>query len=170
MKLEGILAAIYRGDTAKLSAGLSAKSVDARDEDGRTPLMHAVLAERPNPEVIRLLVERGADPNAADKRGWTALHFAARDQKAEAARALLDAGAEVDPRDSDGATPLWRAVMSGSSAEVVRLLLEAGADPEAQDKSGSSSPLSLAKLMGKDEVVALMGNVKRKTRRRRREG
>jgi ankyrin repeat protein len=156
MKQENIFAAIRRGDASKLARALSSKNVDARDEDGRTPLMHAVLAERPNPEIIRLLAERGADLNAADKGGWTALHFAGQDQKAEAVRALLEAGAAVDPRDADGTTPLWRAVMSGSSKEVVRLLLEAGADPKAQDKWGSSSPLSLAEEMGEDEVTALM--------------
>ncbi|BBA36212.1 Pfs, NACHT and Ankyrin domain protein [Methylocaldum marinum] len=156
MNLKSILKAIYREDTAKLAAGLSPGNVNLRDDDGRTPLMHAVLAEHPRPETMKLLVARGADVNAADHSGWTALHFAGQDQKAEAVRTLLEAGAAADPRDEDGTTPLWRTLMSGASAEVLRLLLEAGADPSAEDKWGSSSPLSLAEEMGDERTISLL--------------
>ena len=156
MKLEDLLAAIYRGDVAALATSVSTENVNVSDESGRTLLMHAVLEEPPNGEVIRILIDRGADPNVADNKRWTALHFAAQAQNADVVRTLIQAGAYPDPRDEAGCTPLWRCVMSNPSAEVVRALLEAGADPRAQDKWGSSSPLSLADETGKTEIVGLM--------------
>ena len=154
--MSNILTAIFRGDKTKLANAVTSKNVDTRDEDGRTPLMHAVLAAKSDPDIVRLLIDRGADVNAADKKGWTALHFAAQAGNAELVRTLLESGAKPDPRDSDGATPLWRNLMSSTSMDIVRALVEAGADPNANDKTGTSSPLSLAQLMGNKEAEDLM--------------
>ena len=50
--------------------------VNAQDNYGRTPLMHAATFSR-NPEVITVLVKAGANVNARDNYGWTALMLAA---------------------------------------------------------------------------------------------
>lgn len=55
---------------------------------------------------VRAGVERGEDPDAPDKMGWTPLHFAAQSQTPEVASILLHARATVDARDSYGKTPL----------------------------------------------------------------
>jgi ankyrin repeat protein len=156
MKFDQLLAAVYRGDKAALARGVSAENVNSVDESGRTLLMNAVLEEPPNSAIIQLLFDRGADPNVADNKGWTALHFAAQARNADVVRTLLQAGANPDPRDEAGCTPLWRSLKSNPSSEVVQALLDAGADPKAQDKWGSSSPLSIAKEAGKTEIVELM--------------
>jgi ankyrin repeat protein len=156
MTLNSILTAIRRGETAKLKTGISAKDVTAKDEDGRTPLMHAVLGEHASAEMVGVLIGHGADVNAADKKQWTALHFAAQSQNVDIMRALLKAGAEVDARDKDGATPLLRSLMLNATPEAVRVLLEAGADPKAEDKWGSTSPLGMAKQKGKKDLEDLM--------------
>jgi ankyrin repeat protein len=68
-----------------------AAAVDARDADGRTALMLAVLQGRLDAVVD--LLRRGADPNAADTAGVTPLEAARAQQRPEIVDALLHAGA-----------------------------------------------------------------------------
>ncbi len=83
----------------------------------------------------------GADPNAADANGWTPLHFAAQEQQAAIATALLEAGAEVDAQDAHGRTPLAVALFNvrDRPGEVIKVLLRAGADPDLKSRSGISA-------------------------------
>jgi ankyrin repeat protein len=69
----------------------SAGQIDARDSEGRTALMLAVLQGRL--DSVLALLRRGADPNAADLAGLTPLQAARANQQAEIADALLRAGA-----------------------------------------------------------------------------
>jgi uncharacterized protein len=87
--------------------------------------------------------------------GLTALLFAAQQSQTEAVRALLAAGASVDPQDRFGNTPLWRAVFNArGDATTVGLLLRAGADPDIVNEAGAT-PRDLAIRMGADEIAAL---------------
>jgi ankyrin repeat protein len=109
---------------------------------GRTAVHYAAL----NGDVdgLRGLVVSGADPDPADRGGWTPLHFAAQAQSAQAAAALLAGGAAVDMPDRHGNTALWTAVFNfrGEGA-TLRVLLGAGADPERENAHGVS-PRGLA--------------------------
>src|SRR5262249_23546145 len=131
--------------------------VNALDEDGRSPLMHAVLAEDADPAVVRMLIERGAEVGASDsEEEWTALHFAARDQKEAVVRALLEAGAAVDPVDVYGNRPLWRSLTDPSpSLAVIEELVKHGADPHKKNSHGEA-PIDLARRMGRDDLVAIL--------------
>jgi len=64
--------------------------------------------------------------------GMTALIYAARDGRVEAARHLIAAGADVELAEANGITPLLMAALN-DQLEVAYLLLEAGADPDADD-------------------------------------
>lgn len=69
-----------------------------------TPL-HRAAANNGNPEVIRTLVQLGADVNARDKDGWTPLHVAAGlSEKPEVVLVLLKLGADPKARTSGGST------------------------------------------------------------------
>lgn len=78
--------------------------VDARDENGLTPL-HRAAAFNPNPEIIQALVRLGADINARTKYDLTPLHLAAySNSNPQVVLVLLDLGADPKARTSDGKT------------------------------------------------------------------
>jgi ankyrin repeat protein len=77
-------------------------------------------------EMVKALINAGADVNKPDERGATALERAAFLGYAEATRVLIDAGASTDRRASDEQTPLMLAAMN-CRTEVVSLLLSRGA-------------------------------------------
>eukprot|EP00316_Scyphosphaera_apsteinii_P021564 CAMPEP_0119341568 /NCGR_PEP_ID=MMETSP1333-20130426/102707_1 /TAXON_ID=418940 /ORGANISM="Scyphosphaera apsteinii, Strain RCC1455" /LENGTH=169 /DNA_ID=CAMNT_0007353563 /DNA_START=67 /DNA_END=576 /DNA_ORIENTATION=+ len=78
-------------------------NIDAKDNDGRTPLHLAVLA---NDSLAPALLEHGATADMTDKNGNTALHLAAQCGKIEVAKVLLAAGVSADSKDQMGTTPL----------------------------------------------------------------
>ena len=88
-------------------------SLDEADPDilapsDDTPLVWA--SEMGNVEVIRLLLAKGADPNAEEYDGWTALHWAGANGHSDVAEVLLDNGAKSEVRDVRGLSPMdWAA-------------------------------------------------------------
>jgi ankyrin repeat protein len=94
---------------------------------GETPLMTAARTGRPGP--VQALLARGAVVESTDeRRGQSAIMWAAAEGHADVVRALIDAGADFRTRLPSGFTPLLFAVREGRLA-VVDALLEAGADP-----------------------------------------
>lgn len=63
-------------------------------------------AKEGSTDMVRSLLDRGADVNAKDDDGWTPLHWAAVLEQPEIARTLLDRGADIHARNNDGLTPL----------------------------------------------------------------
>ncbi len=93
---------------------------------GETPLMTA--ARTGSLASVKTLLARGARVDSKDeRRGQTALMWAAAEGHADVVQALIDAGADVRIRLASGFTPLLFAVREGRS-DVVRVLLKAGAD------------------------------------------
>src|SRR5215470_3073080 len=101
----------------------------------RSPLADA--AEKHDQTTVRTLLKSGADVNAAQVDGTTALHWAAYQNDAEIAALLLKAGANVNAANSYGVPPLAEASKIGSSA-MVKLLLDAGANANATLKGGET--------------------------------
>ena len=100
--------------------------------NGYTPLMMAARAG--HAPVMRLLIERGANPKTASVAGTTPLMLAAAAGSADAARVLLDAGAEVNATESArGQTALMFAAAYNRVA-VIQLLTGRGADVAAASK------------------------------------
>ena len=99
-------------------------------------------------EVVRELLEEGADVNLAQGDGMTALHWAAETGDVKMVGILLDAGADLEGVTRIGDyTPLHVASEAGHG-EVVRALLEAGADVEARRALAGTTALHLAAAAG----------------------
>lgn len=117
---------------------------------GSTPLNSPVAdaAQRGDLEVVRELLRSGADVNAAQGDGMTALHWAAERGDVELGEVLLYAGANVEAGTRIGRyTPLHVAAREGRE-EFVRLVLDAGANPSATTTNSGTSPLHLAAASG----------------------
>jgi ankyrin repeat protein len=154
-----------------LAAG---EDVNAKDEFGFTPLLHA--AARGHKEIVELLIAEGADVNAKDDVSGTPLHLV--DNK-EIAELLIAKGGDVNAERSNGETPLdWATIFkkteiadllrkhggkhgviigaaAGGDAEAVKEFLDAGTDVNAKDK-GRFSTLHFAVGGGHTEIVELL--------------
>lgn len=95
---------------------------------------------------LEQLLAAGADVNAPQADGATALHWAAYRDDVASVRRLLAAGADATAQNRAGATPLALASIAGN-AEMIRLLLEAGADANARSPNGET-PLMIAARTG----------------------
>ncbi len=133
--------------------------INARDEDGNTPMHGAIMMAQP--ELVEFLISRGADVNAENKHGDTpllvtaymiaagpeaiiALNEALISQGADARSAetfdkiaalLLSNGANVNVKDGKGFTPL-HIVSATGKAELVQLFISKGADVNAENVDG----------------------------------
>ncbi|XP_017378244.1 neurogenic locus notch homolog protein 4 isoform X6 [Cebus imitator] len=127
-------------------------AVDARTEDGTTPLMLA--ARLAVEDLVEELIAAQADVGARDKWGKTALHWAAAVNNARAARSLLQAGADKDAQDSREQTPLFLAAREGA-VEVAQLLLGLGAARELRDQAGLT-PADVARQRNHWDLLTLL--------------
>jgi len=93
-------------------------------------------------EQVKLNLSQGADINAKDNTGRTALHRATYEGHADVVRLLIDRGADVNARNRSQRTPLHSAAMKGDKKSI-ELLLSKGADISAKDRRGST-PLFVA--------------------------
>jgi ankyrin repeat protein len=100
-----------KGDSqlGKMNAGVE---VEAGAQDGIV-----LAASRGHEAAVKLPLDNGADVNAKDAKGWTALHRAALQHKPMVCL-LLDNGADIEARDKRGCTALHRAAASGQRAIV----------------------------------------------------
>jgi Ankyrin repeats (3 copies)/Domain of unknown function (DUF4375) len=123
------------------------------DEHGPHMLAHA--AENDRFDVMAFLVEAGVDVNAGFSV-YTPLTVAARDGTVEAARWLLDHGADVNGRaEPTASTPLEEAVVEGR-LEMVEYLLERGADPGILHGNPQRNALASARFWGQDEIAEFL--------------
>ena len=138
--------ALFAGPLALLTRPLAAHAQSA------APIPAIVEALKAGDlETARTLIAEGADVDAPQGDGATALHWAAHRNDLDAATLLIEAGADVNTANTLGATPLWLAAVNGSASMVERLL-ESGANPNVSLKMGET-PLMTAARSGDVETV-----------------
>jgi ankyrin repeat protein len=129
------------GDPEVAEAILAAHpDVNASDEKGRTAVWYVLEGNNywdrrrhaNRGQVIHMLAGAGADLDAQDEEGNTALHGAYDEN---VAKALIEEGADVNIRNKDGNTPL----MKNFSVEAAKLLVVAGADVHAKNHEGKTA-------------------------------
>jgi thioredoxin-like negative regulator of GroEL len=104
---------------------------------------------------VKALLDKGADVNARDKDGLTALMWAAAGGRTDIVKALLDKGADVNAKTSYGYTALmWAA--AGGHTDIVKALLDKGADVNAKDSDGYTALMWAAARGHTDIVKALL--------------
>jgi ankyrin repeat protein len=147
------------GDNTGMADALFGEgAVSAGDADGQgwTALMTATIEG--HVEVVRVLLELGAEVDVESKKGWTALRFAVSMDEAGILRLLLAAGADANVADGEGATALMQAARENSE-ESLKALLGAGwgrgADPLLKD-SRRRTALTIAQGLGHTNIVRLL--------------
>lgn len=143
--------AAYRGDLADIRTLVAAGAdLNAFDDSGQTALHWAARGGHPfgphrcqgqdgeRADVVALLLELGADPDAVDRpawfpgraAGWTALHTAVHHQQFEIAVRLLEHAADPNIRTREGRSVLGMAADEGAPVDLLRLILAHGFDPQ----------------------------------------
>ena len=147
------LQAVDKQDINKVDELLSKPGsvlINSRDlTSGRTALH--IAADRRDGVWLAYLLNRGANPNIADRRGVSPLMRASQLGFFEGVQYLLAKGARVDEPNSTGETPLILAVHRRDTA-MMRALMAAGANPDRTDNSGRSAR-DYARLEGENSAI-----------------
>ena len=140
------------GRIARLSLLMFALAGTAHAAD-KAPLADA--AEHRNGALVRELLAKSADVNAAQVDGMTALHWAVNNDDAELAGLLVRSRANVNATNRYGVPPLSTACTNGNAA-LVRLLLDAGANANASLPGGETVLMTAARVGSLEAVKALL--------------
>jgi len=126
--------AASRGDLSMVQALIASGANVNGDSESMRPLMMA--AERGRKETVELLLDKGADANAQNACGQSALLIAAARGYLEIVKILVDKGnAKVDIKNCWGITPLMEAAYHDDS-EMIDYLVEKGANVKEKDNKG----------------------------------
>ncbi|VVC31093.1 Putative transposase IS4/IS5 family,Ankyrin repeat-containing domain,Ankyrin repeat [Cinara cedri] len=144
----------------------SIKGIHSKDEDRLRRFMEAIwyiarsgcqwrAAEKGRIRAVKDLVEKkGANVNAKDEYGYTALHEAAEENQMEVVKFLVANGADVNARNNEGITPLRDVAYEGHK-EIAEFLVANGAKVNVADNK-KVTPLHMAAYEGHEEIVKLL--------------
>jgi ankyrin repeat protein len=128
--------AIRSKDDKAVKTALAANSdlLKVTDADGSSPLHHA--AAFGTIDTLKLLIAKGADVKAVNRRKAQPLHWTIGD--AVRVKMLLDNGVDPNATTGDGRTALYLATLAENNFDVIQLLLSKGANPNKKSVNGNS--------------------------------
>lgn len=124
--------------------------VNKRDESGNTPLIYSCMKNAR--ELVKLLLDSGADACLGNQKNRTPLHFAAQAGNFQIISQLCGAGADVNCTDNDGVTPLMLLAQSGKTDAALQLLQNPDIDVSIKDNDGRMA-IDYATSAGLRELV-----------------
>jgi hypothetical protein len=124
-----------------------------RDESGGTCLESA--SQSGNVEIVRQLLEAGAQIDATDERRYTPLMMAASEGHDEVVQVLAAAKASLDLKQRSGMTALMMATMKQHTT-TVRTLLKAGARADVRGPGPADTAPNIARVQGFIEIERLL--------------
>lgn len=151
------------------------KAIVLAAEEGRLEDVKAALASGASPDsmgpnssalhvacfqghydIVKLLLQKRANPNLVDQQSFYPLHLAASKGRNQICELLLQYGALIDAKTSHGGTALHVAVASDYTA-IAKLLVAAGANIEARDSGGNTPLLTACGLARAEAANFLIG-------------
>lgn len=131
--------------------------VNAKDEDGWTPLMIAANLDKPNAGIINMLLDAGANPNV-DVEGLRAIDYLRANEIFNDDSTLERLEKMTDKPSSErriGINELSKQIYRGS-VKGVKMLLDAGVNPDIREKETDWTPLMDAVRQGEDHIARLL--------------
>lgn len=153
--MTNLMKAVQKNDAARVAALIAdGADVDELDPNGDAPLVMAAYLG--HTEVVKLLLEAGADVTAVDPgMKATALHAAAYAGRTEAAALLIQHGIDINRQGpKNGYTALHDAIWE-NNIDTAKVILDAGADLTLKSHSGET-PLDFAKSKHRREIIAMI--------------
>jgi ankyrin repeat protein len=125
------------------------------EQGNRITLLH-VAASLGHVDVVRFLLQNGAQIDGASKAGSTALHMAAREGRTQVVQLLCSSNAMVSSKTAvGGATPIFLAAQGGH-VKVMNILIKHRADSKASCGASKTTPLHVAAERGHFDVVSFL--------------
>ena len=162
----GLMVAAWRGDIPMMAL-LVARGADVNRANalGERALMHA--AWRGNIDAVRWLLAKGARVNS-EPMHWSALHYAVFAGHRDVAALLLERGADLNARSTNGSSVLMMAVYEGHE-QLARELIARGADRSLKNDRGDGAlewafkfgRLGIARLVASPQEFAAAANLPR---------
>ncbi|HLH41614.1 MAG TPA: ankyrin repeat domain-containing protein [Bryobacteraceae bacterium] len=150
-----LISAVKAGDKAQVAALIQQRAdVNAPEADGTTALMWAVRESSGmrGEGIADLLLRSGADVNAANRYGITALYLACQNGDAAMIGKLLKAGADANAAVTENETALMTAARTGV-VEAAKVLLDQGAQVDARETWHGETALMWAVAEGHAEMA-----------------
>lgn len=135
------------------------------EADIETPLTMAIRKD--SPEIVKLLIEKGADLNLKNKNDVTPLMYAIKTKNLDILKLLLENGVNTEIKDKEGRTPLiylcGKYNNSEFSPKAIKLLVDHNANVNAKDEKGITPLMYLCISQMKKKLVFDQNNTRIET-------